>query len=233
MKCDRGYEKTKTEGLAQEPVYGSTIVYLYLNDIITLRALLFYKAEESDRMTNPGPSDISPGGINQSSGIAKRIRVDEALFLTLIALSTVGIGITNFWPIESFWFWAAMVPVFGLTSIYIGWSKARRRGEGVTRIIRIQVLHWIGLLAALFLIYYLLSPTGRIDYNQLALITLLALALTTFLAGVHFDWRFMVVGIILGAAVAGAAFLEQFIWIIIIPIVAAIGLVVFWWQRKV
>jgi hypothetical protein len=183
-------------------------------------------------MTNPTPSDINPGSSDQSNALAKRIRVDEALFLTLIALSTIGIGITNSWPVESFWFWAAMVPVFGLTSIYLGWSKARQRGEGVARIIRIQVLHWVGLLAALFLIYYLLDPTGRIDYNQLAFITLLALALTTFLAGVHFDWRFMVVGIILGLAVAGAAFLEQFIWVIIIPIVAAIGLVVFWWQRK-
>jgi len=183
-------------------------------------------------MTNPGPSDIDTESSARGSALAKRIHIDEALFLSLIALSTIGIGVTNFWPVESFWFWAAMVPVFGFTSIYLGWSKARQRGEGVARIIRIQALHWLGLLAALFLIYYLLDPTGRIDYNQLAFITLLALALTTFLAGVHFDWRFMVVGIILGLAVAGAAFLEQFIWVIIIPIVAAIGLVVFWWQRK-
>jgi len=184
-------------------------------------------------MTNTTPSDTQPENIAGRSVLAKRIRIDEALFLTLIALSTIGIGITNFWPVESFWFWAAMVPVFGLTSIFIGWSKARRRGAGVARIIRLQVLHWLGLLAGLFLIYYLLNPTGRIDYNQLALITLLALSLTTFLAGVHFDWRFMVVGIVLGASVAGAAFMEQFIWVIIIPIIAAIGLIVFWWQRKV
>lgn len=184
-------------------------------------------------MTNESPSEFSAGSSEKSSPLAKRIHIDEAIFLTLIALSTIGIGITNFWPVESFWFWAAMVPVFGLTSIYLGWSKARQRGEGVARIIRIQALHWIGLLAALFLIYYLFKPTGRIDYNQLALITLLALSLTTFLAGVHFDWRFMVVGVILGLAVAGAAFLEQFIWVIIIPLVAAIGLIVFWWQRKI
>lgn len=163
--------------------------------------------------------------------IAKRIRIDEALFLTLIALSTIGIGVTNFWPVESFWYWVAMAVVFGLCSIYLGWAKARKRGEGATRIIRIQVLHWVGLLAALFLIFYLFHPTGRLDYNQLALITLLALALTTFLAGVHFDWRFMVVGVILGLAVAGAAFLESIIWVIIVPVVALIGLAIFWWQR--
>ena len=36
----------------------------------------------------------------------------------------------------------------------------------------------------------------------------------------------------MGLAVAGAAFLEQFIWVIVVPIVAAIGLAVFWWQRQ-
>lgn len=180
-------------------------------------------------MTEPGNAEFNT---DQKESLAKRIRFDEAIFLTLIVLSTIGIGVTNFWPVESFWFWVAMAVVFGLASIYLGWAKARKRGEGVTRIIRIQVLHWVGLLAALFLIFYLFQPTGRLDYNQLALITLLSLALTTFLAGVHFDWRFMIVGIILGLAVAGAAFLEAIIWVIIIPIAAAIGLGIFWWQRK-
>jgi DNA segregation ATPase FtsK/SpoIIIE-like protein len=149
-----------------------------------------------------------------------------------MALSAIGIGVTNFKPAGSFWYWASMAPVFAAVSIYMGWSKARRRGEGMSRIIRVQVLHWIGLLAALVLIYFLFKRTGRIDYNQLALISLLALALTTFLAGVHFDWRFMVVGIVLGACVAGAAFVEQVVWMIVIPIVVAIVLIVFWWKRS-
>ncbi|NIP23192.1 MAG: hypothetical protein GWO38_05050, partial [Phycisphaerae bacterium] len=119
-----------------------------------------------------------------------------------------------------------------LTSLYIGWSKARRRGEGISRIIWVQLLHWAGLLAAIGLIYLLYYKTGRIDNNQLALLTLLSLALATFLAGVHFEWRFMVVGIILGAAVAGAAFVEQVLWMIVIPIVALVGLGVFWWKRS-
>lgn len=103
----------------------------------------------------------------------------------------------------------------------------------MSRIIRVQLLHWIGLLAAVALIYFLFKRTGRIDYNQLALISLLALSLTTFLAGVHFDWRFMVVGLVLGACVAGAAFVEQFMWMIVIPIVVALVLIVFWWKRSV
>jgi hypothetical protein len=122
-----------------------------------------------------------------------------------------------------------MAPVFAGQYLH-GLVKARRRG-GMSRIIRVQILHWIGLLAARPYLF-LVQATGRIDYNQLALISLLALALTTFLAGVHFDWRFMVVGIVLGACVAGAAFVEQVVWMIVIPIVVAIVLIVFWWKRS-
>jgi hypothetical protein len=42
----------------------------------------------------------------------------------------------------------------------------------------------------------------------------------------------MVIGIVLGAAVAVVAFMEQYIWVIIIPIVVAIGVIVFRWMRR-
>lgn len=182
---------------------------------------------------NPFDANTATDVPVEKPGLAKKIHTDEAILLTLIALSAVGIGITNFMPVKSFWFWVAMAPVFGIVSLYMGWSKARKRGEGASKIIWAQVLHWVGLFAAIVLIYLLFDPAGRINNNQLALISLLALALTTFLAGVHFDWRFMVVGIILGLSVAGAAVIEQMIWMIAIPIMAAIILLIFWWKRAV
>ena len=181
---------------------------------------------------NAPNTNTTPQANPSKPGFSKSVKSEEAIIVTLILLSTIGIAITNFRPFESFYFWIAMVPVFGLTSLYIGWAKARKRGEGISRIIWVQLLHWGGLAATIGLIYLLYSTTGRIDNNQLALLTLLSLALATFLAGVHFEWRFMVVGIILGAAVAGAAFVEQLIWMIIIPIVALLVLAVFWWKRS-
>lgn len=185
---------------------------------------------------NAPNTDASTQGAKENipskPSIAKAVRLEEAILLTLIVLSAVGIGLTNFMPVKSFWFWVAMVPVFGATSLYIGWSKARGRGEGISRIIWVQLLHWLGLLATIGLIYLLYETTNRINSNQLALLALLSLALTTFLAGVHFEWRFMVVGVILGAAVAGAALVEQMIWMIIIPIAALAVLVIFWWKRS-
>lgn len=182
---------------------------------------------------NPFGANAAPETSVEKPGLAKKIHTEEAILLTLIALSAVGIGITNFMPVRSFWFWVAMAPVFGVVSLYLGWSKARQRGERISRILWAQVLHWVGLFAAIVLIYLLFDPAGRINNNQLAMISLLALALTTFLAGVHFDWRFMVVGIVLGLSLAGAAFVEQMIWMISIPIIAVIVLLVFWWKRAI
>ncbi len=186
-----------------------------------------FDAPNTDTSTHKVQENIS-----SKPSLAKSVRSEEAILITLIVLSAVGIGFTNFRPLESFWFCVAMVPVFGGTSLYIGWSKARKRGEGISRIIWVQLLHWLGLLAAIGLIYLLFEMTDRINSNQLALLALLSLALATFLAGVHFDWRFMVVGVILGAAVAGAALVEQVIWMIIIPIAALLALIIFWWKRN-
>ncbi len=50
------------------------------------------------------------------------------------------------------------------------------------------MLHWIGLVVAVQLVYLLLH-IGRLDNENTGLIILLLLALTTFLAGIHLGWR--------------------------------------------
>lgn len=168
--------------------------------------------------------------MNNDNSLAKRLQANEIILIALIALSAIGIGVTDFSPKYGFWYWMAMVPVFGGLSLYTGWSRARRQGIGVATVIRTQLLHWIGLLIAIGLVFFLLR-SGRINNIDAALVALLMFAFATFLAGVHFDWRYMVVGIILGAAVVGAALVQKFIWMIIIPIVAAIILAIIWWRR--
>jgi len=168
--------------------------------------------------------------MNESKSLFKRLNANEIIIIALIALSAIGIGITDFSPRYGFWYWVVMVPVFGGLSLYTGWSKARSRGVSASNVIKTMILHWIGLLIAIIIVFFLLRA-GRFNNTEAGLTALLLLAFTTFLAGVHFDWRYMIVGIILGAAVVGAALVQQLLWIIIIPIVAAIILIVIWWWR--
>lgn len=168
----------------------------------------------------------------ESKNFSKILHIDEAIVLSLILLSAIGIGVTDISPEYGFWYWVVMVPIFGIGITYTSWSKTRRSGKSVGSLLWVQLMHWGGLFIAVNLVF-LLHSTGRINNAVAGLVALLVLALTTFLAGIHFDFRYSILGIVLGLVVAGGAIFEEFIWMTIIPIVAGISLTAFWLRRTV
>ena len=150
----------------------------------------------------------------------------EHLVVGLVSLAALGVGVTNYSPLWGFWYWAAMIPIFGFAAGYSSWARVRARGETVTGLLRRQTLHWLGLLAAVALVY-LLTQTGRMASQDAGLVALLCLALTTFLAGIHADWRISLVGGMLGGVVLALAVVEQFLWVVLF--LAAIALLQLGW----
>ena len=144
-----------------------------------------------------------------------RLNKQEWIVIILIALSIIGVGVTDFASAVSHWYWLAMVFVFGLGCILIEWDRAEGGGQGKLVIIRKQLLQWVGLLLAVQLVYLLLHA-GRLDNENTGLVILLLLALTVFASGVHVEWRLCVVGVLLGLALIMATYLEEFIWLIMI-----------------
>jgi hypothetical protein len=157
---------------------------------------------------------------------ARKLATDEIILVALLALSAVGIAVSQLLPREAFWYWLAMVPVFGGISLFSGWSRAREQGMTAVGVLRNQLLHWIALAAVVCLVF-LLEVTGRMTSEDAGLVALLALALTTFLAGVHFDWRYCVVGVLLAAAVAAVALLQEFLWVVVIAAIAVAAFLVY------
>lgn len=148
----------------------------------------------------------------------------EIVLIILIMLSIIGVGITDFSPGGSHYYWLVMVPVFAAACLVIEWERSRGKGHKWTTVFGAQLLLWLGLLLAVQLVYFLLH-TGRLDNENTGLIILLLLALTTFFAGINLDWRLLIVGIILGLSLIGAAYLETFFWLfflIAIVVVAAL-----------
>ena len=170
--------------------------------------------------TGPSRSSSSPTG---------RLGVVELLIAGLVVLAGLGAGITDLSSKYGFWYWVAMVPVFGGSCIYAAWSRSRARGEVPAGLVQRQVLHWLGLLAIVCLIY-LLVRTGRMANQDAGLVALIALSLTTFLSGVHADWRVAVVGIFLAVIVIAVAVIEQFMWIVLVLIVVAALIGLFLWR---
>jgi hypothetical protein len=124
-----------------------------------------------------------------------------------------------------------MVPIFAGASLFTGWTRARDRGQSIHQILWRQALHWLALALAVYLVF-MLEQTGRLNREDAGLVALLALSLTTLLAGVHFDWRLMLLGGVLGVTAACAAFVEEFFWILLLPAVVAGGITLFWWGRR-
>lgn len=143
--------------------------------------------------------------------------------MVLVVLSGVGVAINNYSPATAFRYWLWMAPVFGVVSTVAAWSRAQRHGQPIGRIVPTQVLHWLGVVAAVYLIY-LLHSTGRMANEAAGSAVLIVLALAAFLAGIYADWRLSVLGVVLGVAAAAFAVLEQIVWLVVLPAMV-IGLV--------
>lgn len=160
----------------------------------------------------------------------RRYASGQGLFALLIVLSICGMAIADFSARTALVYWLCVVPVFIGASLYAGWSSARARGETVATVVGRHALHWAVLPPALYLIY-LLEQTGRLNREDAGLVALLALAVTTFLAGVHFDWRLAVLGGLLAVTAAASAFVEEFFWLLLLPALAA-GAIMMLWKRR-
>jgi len=171
-------------------------------------------------MTTPEASPQKTKHPEKHQELKKKLMIDGSIFAALVLLSTIGIGVTNFTPTYGLWYWIAMAPIFALACIFFQWIRTSADSQSRTTLIRNQVLHWVGLLLAMHLVF-LLHSTGRMNNADTGLIALLVLAVATFLAGIYTDWRFCLVGILLGGAVAGAAYVQEYFWIMLIPVTIA------------
>jgi uncharacterized membrane protein HdeD (DUF308 family) len=170
---------------------------------------------------------VSEERASQKSLLKRLFGIYEIILIVLILLSIIGIGITDFSPADSHRYWFAMVPVFAGACLILEWSRARGKGQKWTTIVRAQLLLWLGLLLAVRLAYLLLH-TGRLDNENIGLVILLLLALTTFFAGIHLGWRLFIVGIFLGVALLGVAYLEEFVWIFLIIAIVVVAIFLLW-----
>ena len=144
----------------------------------------------------------------------ERVIADCAMLL----LSLVGVGITDWAPQHSWKYWSYLVPVFGIITIVETW-RSRRPDERKLNLPMPQIMPWS---KAPFL------PQGNPVAEIAGLVNLMMLALATFLAGVHFDWTYLLVGVVLGCFAASAAFVEQYLLLWMLPVAAVAAAIIVW-----
>jgi hypothetical protein len=90
-------------------------------------------------------TDADTGSLSKETGIRNTLKrylgPDGVIMILLVLLSIVGIGITDFSPLLSHWYWLAMVVVIGIACIVMDWSRARKKGLNATTIVKKRCLY--------------------------------------------------------------------------------------------
>ena len=153
------------------------------------------------------------------------------IYSILVALSVGGVAIMDYSDKYGFWYWLAMGAVFGAVSIGLAWKDDRDTPGDQSGRVKKQALHWGTLIVGILLVFLMHSANLFDRPSTPGLLALLLLALTAALAGVHFNWRMAVVGLILAATFVAAVIAEEFFWILLIIAFVAV-IVIFATRRK-
>jgi hypothetical protein len=140
------------------------------------------------------------------------------MFVFMLALAILGAAVSQAVDTGGRYYWLALVLIYAAISITRTYLRARDQAQSLWSMIGAQVLHWVGVLVAINIIL-LFESSGVSDRGPAADYSLLVLALSCYLAGVHFDWTFMLLGGILAVIAVGLGYLDQFsIYLVTIPL---------------
>jgi hypothetical protein len=145
----------------------------------------------------------------------------------MAVLALVGTGVTLADASWSGAYWLALVPIYGTLCVIAAWHRTGRFTGSVLR----QILHWLSVAAVIALDFTLLRR-GEQPALGAGLSSLLILALGSLLAGVHLEWLFGLVGLLLIAIFAVVSLAQQYITVAFLVVVPAALLFAAYWALK-
>ena len=137
-------------------------------------------------------------------------RTPSAIYFLWAAVCLCGFALIDFAPAWVGTYWAIAGPAGFIVSAALGWHYARRDGGTSQATGRRHLLHWGGMLAAIFLAG-LLPMRG----DQLSTAILLLLALGYFLAGVHLDHARLWVGVVMAGGYVAVILISAYAWTLV------------------
>ncbi len=134
------------------------------------------------------------------------------LFLAFLGMVVTDIRQSGGWD-----YWKWVVPVYALLALWLSWY-VRRQMQIITPItLGHEVLHWLGVIAAVFMVSFFVH-LGIISRFIAGIFDLTLLSLGVFLAGVYIEATFIFIGIVLGLLAAMSAFVVQYLYAVMVPI---------------
>lgn len=153
-----------------------------------------------------------------------------AVLMVLLALLGVGLTTTNRPMARTYWM--VLVPVYGVLCVVTALIRGRHDPAANRYMVARQFFHWLGVAIALALTF-LIQGAGEESSQAAGLNALLLLAAGCYLAGVHLELQFVVVGLFLTLIMVIVARFEQYMWLIFLiggVLIAALGAM--WWLLR-
>jgi hypothetical protein len=146
-------------------------------------------------------------------------KVAMAAAVIMVVLALVGVGLSNADPRLVETYWICLVPIYGLLCVAAAWRKASKVYS--SKAILTQFLHWLGIALAVGVDYWVRGSSVETG-TAAGLNAMLLLALGCYLAGVHLEPLFAVVGVVLSLIIIVVAKFDQYMWLIFVVGAAAI-----------
>ncbi len=137
--------------------------------------------------------------------------------LTMLVLAFIGMINTDIDKGGGWDYWKWIVPVYALLALWLSWYVKREKQTISPITIGHELLHWLGVIGAIFLISYLVN-LGTLSRFNAGIVHIIILSLGVFLAGIYIEPIFLLIGLLLGFVGVLSAFLAQYMYTIIIPV---------------
>ncbi|MBI3211849.1 MAG: hypothetical protein HYZ47_04100 [Simkania negevensis] len=170
-------------------------------------------------------------GIEEKKGPSHHWKARILVGFLILFLSFIGLVISNLAQEGAWTYWRIMVPFFALLCLGLSWFLRRDR-KGLTSLtIWHEVIHWLGLMFAVYLISIFVD-TGLMERFVGSLVILTMLGLTIFVLGVYVEAILFLIGLSLGLFALAAALLTTYIYTVILPITIGVLILLVWVARK-
>jgi hypothetical protein len=152
----------------------------------------------------------------------------------MIFLAFIGMVVTDVRTSGGWEYWKWVVPVYAVLALWLSWYMRRERAIDSPITLFHELLHWIGVIAAVVLVSYLVK-SGIASRFQAGIFNLTVLSLGVFLGGVYIEPTFLVIGLLLGAFALVSAMVVQYLYAFILPLFfAAFGILalIIWFSHQ-
>jgi len=181
-------------------------------------------------MADVQPTQQGPGERSLTERWIDFVRGPPGITAGVMALlALVGTGVTL---ADARWartYWLVLVPIYGVLCVFAAWQRTGQFGGTVMR----QTLHWLSVAIAMALDFTFLQGSGEQTATATGLSSLLILALGCVLAGVHLEWLFTLVGVLLAAILIIVSLAQQYLTVgFLIAALAALVFAAYWATKK-